>query len=62
MQALLANEKDSSLESLLGECRHEQGADSKVLFIRAATAAGLMQNQQALWPQIQAAVEGSDQR
>ncbi len=28
----------------------------------AVTAAGLMQNQQALWPQIQAAIEGPDQR
>ncbi len=31
MQALSTNEKDLSSEYLLGDCRHEQGADCKVL-------------------------------
>ncbi len=62
MQALVANANNLSMETLLRECQHAQGADSKVLFMRAATAAGLMQNEQALWPKIQAAVEGADQR
>ncbi len=39
MQALSANKTNSSSESLLGECWHEQGADCEVLFIHAATAA-----------------------
>jgi len=35
---------------------------SFLLFICAATAAGLMESEQALWPKIQAAVEGADER
>ena len=62
MQALVANTNNLSMETLLGECRLEQAADCKLLFIRAATAAGLMQNQQDLWPRIKAAVEGMDKR
>ncbi len=62
MQVLVANTNNLSLDRLLGECRLEQAADCKLLFIRAATAAGLMQNQQDLWPKIQAAVEGVDKR
>ena len=62
MQALVENTNNLSLDSLIGECRLEQAADCKLLFIRAAMAAGLMQSEQALWPQIQAAVEGADKR
>ena len=61
-QALVANTNNLSLDRLLGECRLEQAADCKLLFMRAATAAGLMQSEQALWPKIKAAVEGADQR
>ncbi len=59
---LVANTNNLSMEALLRGCQHGQGADSKLLFVRAATAAGLMQSQQDLWPQIQAAVEGADER
>ncbi|KAL0020397.1 hypothetical protein WJX79_006599 [Trebouxia sp. C0005] len=60
LMALVENTNNLSLDSLIGECRLEQAADCKLLFIRAAMAAGLMQSEQALWPQIQAAVEGAD--
>ncbi len=62
MQALVANTNNLSMESLLGACQHGQGADCKLLFVRAAVAAGLKQNQQDLWPNIKAAVEGIDKR
>ncbi|DBA66525.1 TPA: hypothetical protein ACH3X2_002297 [Trebouxia sp. C0005] len=62
LMALVENTNNLSLDSLIGECRLEQAADCKLLFIRAAMAAGLMQSEQALWPQIQAAVEGADKR
>ncbi len=61
MQALVANANKFSMETLLKSCQHGQGADSKLLFVRAATAAGLMQSQQDLWPKVQAALEGADQ-
>ena len=62
LQALISNEGNLPLESLLNSCRNDQGPDPKVLFMRAATAAGLMQNQTELWYCIKAAVEGRDQR
>ncbi len=62
MQALVANTNNLSMEALLEECRLEQGADCKLLFMRAAMAAGLMQNQQDLWPNIKAAAEGADKQ
>ena len=61
MQALISNEGKLDLESLLSTCRYDQGPDHKILFMRAVTAAGLMQNRTEMWYCIQAAVEGQDQ-
>ena len=62
MQALILNEGNLPLESLLDTCRNDQGLDPKVLFMRAVTAAGLMQNHTEMWYCIKGAVEGRDQR
>ena len=62
MQELLVNKGNLSVESLLDACRHEPGPDCKVLFIRAATAAGLRECRHNLWGPIQPALEGEDKR
>ena len=62
VQELLVNKGKLDLESLLDACRHEPGADCKLLFIRAATAAGLRQCRHSLWSPIQCALEDEDKR
>lgn len=61
-QELLLNKGNMPLETLLDACRHEPGSDCKLLFIRAATAAGLRQCRRQLWCPIQCALEGEDER
>jgi len=63
LQALVENKNKLSLEALLDDCRQRHQTDCKLLFMRAATAAGLLQTQKELCdPLVRPALEGIDAR